>query len=63
MDCTLIANVRMAEITSKAPPSTRFPSSEGSYSQIAVTVSTAANLVIWDMKATIPKLMTWVRHL
>src|SRR5271156_4115120 len=60
---TFIAKVRIAAITSKDPPSTRLFSSVGSYSQIAVAVSTAAILVIWDMTSTLTKLTTCPRHL
>ena len=60
---TFIAKVLIAAITSKDPPSTRLFSSVGSYSQIAVAVSTAAILVIWDMTSTLPKLTTCPRHL
>jgi hypothetical protein len=62
-DQTLIANVRIAEIMSNALPSTRLPCRDGSYSQIAVAVSTAASFVMWDIKATIAKFTMWARHL
>jgi hypothetical protein len=43
---TLIARVRIAAITSSDPFRTRLSGSDGSYSQIAVAVSTAAILVM-----------------
>lgn len=59
----LIANVRIAEITSNEPLRTRFPGSDGSYSHIAAEFSMAAIFVTWDIKSTIARLTTWARHL
>jgi hypothetical protein len=41
----------------------RLLGSNGSYSQMAVVVSTTANLVMWDITSTVARLMTWARHL
>jgi len=60
---TLIATVRMAEMTSNDPPSTRLFANEGSYSHIAVVVSIAAILVMWPITATLAMLTTWPKHL
>ena len=53
-----MANVRTAAITSKEFPSIQLSGSIGSYSQIAVVVSTLAILVIIVITSVIPKLMT-----
>ena len=59
----LIAMVRMAAMTSREPPTMRLSGNEGSYSQIAVMVSTAATFMIWPITATSARLMTWAKHL
>lgn len=60
---TLIASVRIAAMTSSDPPRTRLPSSDGSYSQIAVAFSTTAIFVIFFITSTFARLMTCPRHL
>ena len=60
---TLTAKVRTAAITSNAPPSTQLSGKLGSYSHIALVVSTVAILVMWLMKATFVRLITWAKHL
>ena len=58
LERTLIAIVRIAAITSKEPFSTRLSGREGSYSQMAVDVSTAAIFVIWVITSTSARLTT-----
>jgi len=60
---TLIARVRIAAVMSKEPFSTQLSGSDGSYSQIAVAVSTAAILVIWVITSTSARLTTWPKQL
>lgn len=55
---TLMASVQMAAMTSNEPFNTWLSNSEGSYSQMAVVVSTAAILVIRAITLTFPRLMT-----
>ena len=55
---TLMAMVRMAAMTSSDPPSTRLSGNEGSYSHIAVMVSTAAIFVMWLITAILAMLTT-----
>jgi hypothetical protein len=58
IDGTLIASVRIAAMTSNEPPNTRLPAREGSYSQMAVEVSTAAIFVMWPITSTFARLTT-----
>jgi hypothetical protein len=60
---TLIDRVQIAAITSREPPNTRFPSRVGSYSQIAVTFSMAAILVICPITSMFLRLTTCPRQL
>jgi hypothetical protein len=60
---TLIASVRIAAITSKEPFSTRLSGSDGSYSQMAVVISTAAIFVMWSITSMFARLTTWPRQL
>jgi len=60
---TLIASVRIAATTSSEPLSIWLLGREGSYSQMAVVVSTAAIFVMRSITATFARLMTWPRHL
>src|SRR5271168_5614119 len=59
---TLIASVRIAAMTSSDPPNTRLPSSDGSYSQIAVALTTAI-FVMCFITSTFARLTTCPRHL
>ncbi len=61
--CILTARVRITDIMSSDPPSTRLLGSWGSYSQIAAVVSTAPILVIWPMTAMLARFTTCARHL
>ena len=54
----VIAIVRMAAITSNEPFSTRLSGRDGSYSQMAVEVSTAASFVMWFITSTSARLTT-----
>lgn len=60
---TLMIKVRRAAMESSEPLTMRLLGSNGSYSQMAVVVSTTANLVMWDITSTVARLMTWARHL
>ena len=60
---TLMAIVRIAAITSNEPFSTRLSGRDGSYSQMAVDVSTAAIFVIWVITSTSARLRTWPKQL
>src|ERR1700710_6002 len=53
----------MAAITSRDPLSTRFSGRDGSYSQMAWVVSTAAIFVIFAMKSTFARFITCAIHL
>ena len=63
LSLTLIASVRIVAITSKPPLETQFEGRAGSYSQIAVFVSTAAILVMWDITSIVARFITCARHL
>ena len=60
---TLIARVWTMVMTSKDPPRTWLADSWGSFSHIAVIVSTAAILVICDMMSISARLITCLRQL
>lgn len=53
----------MAAITSRELFNIQLLGREGSYSQIAVVVSTAAIFVILAIMSTFPRLTTWAKHL
>src|SRR6202522_3880593 len=55
---TLIPNVRIAAMTLSDPPNTQLPSSDGSYSQIAVAFSTTAIFVTRFITSTFARLTT-----
>ena len=55
--------MQIAAITSKELFNTRLSGRDGSYSQIAVVVSTAAIFVIWAITSTSAKLTTWPKQL
>ena len=60
---TLMARVQMVAMTSKDPPRTWFTGNLGSYSHMAVVVSTAAILVMWDIMSMLVRFTTCPRHL
>ena len=60
---TLIAMVRITVITSNEPFSTQLSGRDGSYSQMAVDVSTAAIFVMCVITLTSVRLMTWPKQL
>ena len=60
---TLIASVQIAATTSSELLSIWLSGREGSYSQMAVVVSTAAIFVMRSITATFARLTTWLRHL
>ena len=57
------ASVRITEITSNDPPRTRLSARSGSYSHMALAVSTAPIFVIWLMTVMFARLTTWAKHL
>jgi hypothetical protein len=59
----LIANVQIAETTSRDPLRTRLWGRLGSNSHMVVAVSMAPRFVITDIKSQIARLMTCARHL
>lgn len=60
---TLIAKVQIVAMASKPPFEIRLEGRAGSYSQIAVFVSTADIFVMCDMTSIVAKLTTCARHL